>query len=290
MYILAQTEAFVPNRRCPAIKYYNKDMNTRAIGIFDSGLGGMTILKTLSAALPKEKLIYFGDTVNVPYGSKSKEAVTRFSLAIARFLEQQKVKLIIVACNTASALALSELQKKISVPVIGVIEPGALCAAQNTRSGKVAVIATEATVQSKAYPRALKHIDGRIRTFQRACPVFVPLIEEGWIHKRAGELIISDYLDGVAKSGADTVILGCTHYPVIKNLIARRLGKNVKLVDSAEVLTQEVKTRLTQTGQLNSSGRGSLKIYASDAPARFKRLAKNILGRELRRVYLKKLS
>lgn len=265
-------------------------MNTRPIGVFDSGLGGLTILKTLSKALPKEQLIYFGDTVNVPYGSKSKAAVTRFSLDIARFMERQGVKLIVVACNTASALALAELQKKISVPVIGVILPGAMKAAQSTKNGKVAIIATEATVHSKAYPRALKRLDKRIRTYQRACPVFVPLIEEGWIHKTAGQHIIADYLNGVAKSGADTVILGCTHYPVIKKKIAAQLGKNVKLVDSAEVLAQEVKTRLTQTDQLNPSGRGSMKIYASDDPARFKRLAKNILGRELKRVYLKKLN
>lgn len=265
-------------------------MDMRPIGVFDSGLGGLTILKTLGRTLPKEKLIYFGDTVNVPYGSKSKAAVTRFSLDIARFLQKQDVKLIVAACNTASALALPELQKKISVPVIGVILPGAMKAAQCTRNGLVAVIATEATVQSKAYPRALKRLDKRIRTVQKACPVLVPLIEEGWIHGKAGQYIIDDYLASVIASGADTMILGCTHYPVIKRRIAGRLGRNVRLVDSAEVLAEEVKTRLTQTDQLNLTGRGGMKIYASDAPARFKRLAKNILGRELNRVYLKKLN
>lgn len=270
--------------------YYNMDMDTRPIGVFDSGLGGLTILKTLSRTLPKEKLIYFGDTVNVPYGSKSKAAVTRFSLDIARFLQKQNVKLIVVACNTASALALPELQKQMTVPVIGVILPGAMKAAQCTKNGKVAVLATEATVQSKAYPRALKRLDKRIRAVQRACPVLVPLIEEGWVHAKGGEYIIKDYLSAVTKSGADTVILGCTHYPVIKKRMAALLGKKVKLVDSAEVLAEEVKTRLTQTDRLNPSGRGSMKIYASDAPARFKRLAKNILGRELKRVYLKKLN
>ncbi len=265
-------------------------MNTRAIGVFDSGLGGLTILKTLSRALPKEKIIYFGDTANTPYGSKSKATVTRFSLDIARFLEQQGVKLIIVACNTASALALAELQKKISVPVIGVIEPGALQAVRSCKNGKVAVIATEATVQSKAYARELKRQDKRLRITQQACPVFVPLIEEGWIHPKGGAQIIEDYLAPVIKSGADTVILGCTHYPVIKKHIAQILGKNITLVDSAEVLAAEVKTRLTQTELLNPHGRGGLKIYASDAPERFRRLAKNILGRELNRVYLKKLN
>ena len=266
-------------RRSPP-NYYNMDMDTRPIGVFDSGLGGLTILKTLSRTLPKEKLIYFGDTVNVPYGSKSKAAVTRFSLDIARFLQKQNVKLIVVACNTASALALPELQKQMTVPVIGVILPGAMKAAQCTKNGKVAVLATEATVQSKAYPRALKRLDKRIRAVQRACPVLVPLIEEGWVHAKGGEYIIKDYLSAVTKSGADTVILGCTHYPVIKKRMAALLGKKVKLVDSAEVLAEEVKTRLTQTDRLNPSGRGSMKIYASDAPARFKRLAKNILGRE----------
>lgn len=265
-------------------------MDMRPIGIFDSGLGGLTILKTLSRTLPREKLIYFGDTVNVPYGSKSKTAVTRFSLDIAHFLQAQQVKLIIVACNTASALALPELQKKISVPVIGVIEPGALQAAQSTRNGKVAVLATEATVHSKAYPRALQRLDKRLRVFQRACPVLVPLIEEGWTHPAAGELLIADYLHSVRQHGADTVILGCTHYPVIKRKIARQLGPGVKLVDSAEVLAREVKTRLTRTGQLNTAGRGGLKIYASDDPARFRRLAKHILGRELKHVSLKKLN
>ncbi len=265
-------------------------MDTRAIGIFDSGLGGLTILKTLSRALPKENLIYFGDTVNTPYGAKSKTAITRFSLDIGRFLERQGVKLIVVACNTASALALAELQKKISVPVLGVIEPGALAATRSTQNGRVAVLATEATVHSKAYPRALQRLDKRIHTFQRACPMFVPLIEEGWTHKSAGPLIVQDYLAPVLRCAADTVILGCTHYPVIKRLIARTLGKKIHLVDSADVVAEEVKTRLTRTNQLNPRGRGSLKIYASDDPARFKRLAKHILGRELRRVYLKKLN
>lgn len=265
-------------------------MNTRPIGIFDSGLGGLTILKTLSRALPQEKLIYFGDTMNVPYGSKSKTAVTRFSLDIARFLEKQGVKLIIVACNTASALALPELQKQIHVPVIGVIEPGALKAVQCTRNGRVAVLATEATVQSRAYPHAVNRLDKRICTFQQACPLFVPMIEEGWIHPIAGKALIADYLQTVQKHKADTVILGCTHYPVIKHKLSAYLGRQIQLVDSAEVLAEEVKTRLTQSGQLRTKGKGSLKIYASDDPARFKRLAKNILGRPLTRVWLKKLN
>ncbi len=265
-------------------------MNTRAIGIFDSGLGGLTILKAICRVLPKENLIYFGDTVNMPYGAKSKKAVTRYSLAIAKFLEQQHVKLIIIACNTASALALPQLQKQISVPIIGVINPGARAAAKATRNGKVAVIATEATVQSKAYLRALMRLQPKLHIIQQACPILAPLIEEGWVHKAAGQLIIGNYLKKIAKSGCDTVILGCTHYPVIKHFIARQLGKQVRLVDSADVLAAEVKKQLTEQNQLNTRGHGRLKIYASDDPLRFKRLAKHILGRELSKVSLKKLA
>ena len=265
-------------------------MKKQPIGVFDSGLGGLTILKALRRTLPYEDLIYFGDTANVPYGSKSKTAVTRFSLAIARFLQEQNAKLIVVACNTASAFALPQLQKQISVPVIGVIEPGAAKAAQSTQNNKVAVLGTQGTIKSKAYEHALAKSSPAIKVTGQACPLFVPLVEENWGKKPAAELIAREYLKGVEKSGADTVILGCTHYPVIKNKISKKLGKKVQLVDSAEVLAEEVQTRLTATHQLNLKGRGGLKIYASDAPVRFKRLAKHILGRELKQVYLKKLN
>ena len=264
-------------------------MNTYPIGIFDSGLGGLTILKTIHKRLPHEDLIYFGDTMNVPYGSKSKEAVTRFSLAIARFLEKQQVKLIVVACNTASALALSQLQKQISVPIIGVIEPGAKKAFQTTRNNKIAILATEATVRSLSYPKALKKLNSKLQVTQQACPVFVPLIEEGWIHPVASKQIIADYLRPVIKSGADTVVLGCTHYPVIKRYIAAQLNKNTKLIDSAEVLAEQAADYLARTNALNTLGRGRLTLYASDDPSRFKKLARNIIGHSLPRVLLKKL-
>ena len=265
-------------------------MKKRPIGIFDSGLGGLTIFKTIHRTLPHENLIYFGDTMNVPYGSKSKEAVTRFSLAIARFLQTQRVKLIVVACNTASALALPQLQKQITVPVIGVIGPGAQSAFKKTRNGKIAVLATEATVRSLSYPKALKRLNKNLQVTQQACPLFVPLIEEGWIHPAAAQQIISDYLRPVIKSKADTVILGCTHYPVIKQHIAKQLGPQVQLVDSAEAVAADVKEYLLHSGQLNDKGRGAFTLYASDDPARFKHLAKHILGRELSRVQLKKLN
>lgn len=265
-------------------------MNKQPIGIFDSGLGGLTILKWVNQLLPKENLIYFGDTVNVPYGAKSPKAVTKFSLDIAKFLEAQQVKLIIVACNTASALALRELKKQIRVPVIGVIEPGAKKAATATKNKKVAIIATEATVKSNSYPKHIAKLDPKIKTVQKPCPLFVPLIEEGWVHKKAGELIIGEYLKNIANSQADTVILGCTHYPVIKKQIAASLGRNVKLVDSSEIIADTVKNLLEERKLINSSGKGKITIYASDAPERFKKLARHILGSELKKVHLKKIN
>ena len=265
-------------------------MDNRAIGIFDSGLGGLTILKTLHRVLPSENLIYFGDTMNVPYGSKSKQAVTRFSLAIARFLQEQHVKLIVIACNTASALALPSLQKQIKVPLIGVIKPGARQAFLHTKNGKIAVLATQSTVSSLSYPKELKRLNKKFQITQQACPVFVPLIEEGWIHPQAGEQIIADYLRPVIKSGADTVILGCTHYPVIKKHLAKQLGKHVHLVDSAEAVSDQVKQYLAQYGLLHPAGRGKLTLYASDDTARFTQSAKHILKQKLPRVRLKKLN
>lgn len=259
------------------------------IGVFDSGLGGLTILTEVRRLLPRERLIYFGDTANVPYGAKSPQTVTRLALAAARFLEQKGVKLIIVACNTASAFALKELQKQISVPVVGVIIPGAQKAVQTSKTGRIAVIGTEGTVKSDAYRKQILSINPRLHVTQTACPLFVPIVEEGWAHKPLAEMAAREYLASVQKSGADTLILGCTHYPVLKKVIARVLGKQVKLVDSARTLAQYVKEHLTQTQLMRRTGKGSLCVYASDRPERFKRLAKNILHSHIDKVILKKL-
>lgn len=265
-------------------------MTKQAIGIFDSGLGGLTILNALRRRLPKEDLIYFGDTANVPYGSKSKDAVTRFSLAIARFLQGQGVKLIVVACNTASALALAELRKQISVPVMGVIEPGADKAVRTTRNGKIAVLGTEATVKSRAYPKAVLKRNKQAEVFQQACPLFVPLVEENWAQTPAAHLTAETYLASVAQSGADTVILGCTHYPVLKPVISQILGKKVTLVDSADTLAEAVQTFLFNSGQAAQTGKGKLTVFASDDPKRFKRLAGCLLADKIGAVRLKKLN
>lgn len=250
----------------------------KSIGIFDSGLGGLTILKQVRRLMPKENLIYFGDTAHVPYGSKSKETVTEYSLNIARFLESKKVKLILVACNTASALALPTLRRHIKVPVLGVISPGARRAAAATKNKAIVVLGTEATVKSKEYPKHIKRIDKAISVNQFACPLFVPVIEEGLLQDKITELVIQKYLAPLKDIHADTVILGCTHYPVIKQNIAAVLGQNVTLVDSAEEIAKEARALLERKKMLKTKGTGKIAIYASDSPERFSKLAVNIIG------------
>ena len=262
-------------------------MAKQPIGIFDSGLGGLTILKALRKQLPHEDFIYFGDTANVPYGSKSKQTVTRFSVAIARFLEEQHVKLIVVACNTASALALNELRRQCHVPVLGVIEPGAQAATCVTKNRRIAILGTEATVRSNAYAKAvLKRAPG-VAIVQQACPLFVPLVEENWTNSPAAKLIAETYLAPVKRNRADTVILGCTHYPILKPMLSKLLGKNVNLVDPAQTTAKAVKAFLGNAPA--NHAKGKLTVYASDDPARFKRLASRLLGTPISKVHLKKL-
>lgn len=265
-------------------------MVKQPIGIFDSGLGGLTVLRALRKALPHENFIYFGDTAHVPYGAKSKQTVTHLSLEIARFLQTQHAKLIVIACNTASAQALPALKKNLSVPVLGVIEPGARKALQTTQNGRIAVLGTEGTVRSKAYEKTLYKLQKSLRVFAHACPLFVPLVEEGFTRTRAARLIAADYVKPVLKSKADTVILGCTHYPLLTRTLTDVLGKNVHLVDPADTLAEEVKTLLTHTGQLAAAGKGTIQMYASDDPTRFKRMAKRILGENISAVHLKKIA
>ena len=248
-------------------------MTKKAIGVFDSGLGGLTILDALRRTLPHEDLIYFGDTANVPYGSKSKEAVTRLSLAIGRFLQEQNVKLIVAACNTASAQALGELKKQLSVPVMGVIEPGAAKAVSVTRNGHIAVLGTEGTVKSKAYPKAILKKKPNAHIIQQACPLFVPLVEENWTNKPAAQLIAREYLAPVQQSGADTIIL----------------GKKVTLVDSADTLAEAARVFLDKHHLAETKGKGRVTVYASDAPQRFKKLAQTLLADKISTVHLKKL-
>ncbi len=259
------------------------------IGVFDSGVGGLTVLRALIALLPRESFIYVGDTARVPYGSKSPEAVRRFSLEIARFFRRKGVKMMVTACNTASALALPELRAFMPVPVLGVIEPGARAALAATRSGRVGVIGTEATVHSRAYEDAIKRLDGTIQVFSRACPLFVPLVEEGWVRHEITRRVATLYLKPLLKNRIDTLVLGCTHYPLLKPTLRRAVG-GVELIDSADETAKAVRTRLEQDGLLlHGRARGRLSYFSSDDPLKFARLGSRFVGwalPEVRRIRL----
>ncbi|HMU95381.1 MAG TPA: glutamate racemase [Elusimicrobiota bacterium] len=250
----------------------------RPIAVFDSGVGGLTVLRALVSLLPREHFIYVGDTARVPYGSKSPESVKRFSIEVARFFRRKNVKMMVTACNTVSALALPELRAFMPVPVLGVIEPGARAALAATRTGRVGIIGTEATVQSRAYEHAVQRLDGTIRVFSRACPLFVPLVEEGWLDHPVTRRVASLYLAPLLRKKIDTLVLGCTHYPLIKGVL-RRVAKTVELIDSAEETAKAVRSRLDQDGLLVSRGpRGRVDYFSSDDPVKFSRLGHRFLG------------
>lgn len=254
-----------------------KDKKNRPIGVFDSGIGGLTVFKALRRRMPEEDLIYFGDTAHVPYGSKSKEAVTRFSLAITRFLASRGIKLLVVACNTSSALALPELKRAVKIPIVGVIEPGSRAAARATKNGKVAVIGTEATVASGAYVKALRTALPGVRARAIACPLFVPLVEEGWWDHAVTTAVARHYLKPLRGSGIDALILGCTHYPLLKTTLKGIVGPAIQLIDSAEQTALETEQLLEGLGLRRKGGRGKNEFYASDAPRRFLKIAR-LLG------------
>ncbi|MFA6002869.1 MAG: glutamate racemase [Elusimicrobiota bacterium] len=259
-------------------------MKDRPIGVFDSGLGGLTVFQAISRRMPEENLIYFGDTAHVPYGSKSRETVTRYSLEVARFLASRRIKALVIACNTSSALALDAVAESLDVPVLGVIQPGADAAAAATRNGHVGIIGTEATIASGAYTAALKARLSGVRVAAAACPLFVPLVEEGWWDHAATVLIARHYLSGLRRSGIDTLILGCTHYPLLKKVLLRVMGRKVRLIDSAEQTALETERLLLSLGMRRQSGRGTGRFFVSDAPERFLKMARRLLGVRVRQV------
>ena len=246
------------------------------IGVFDSGFGGLTVLRELRERLPKADYHYFGDTAHLPYGAKSVRTVAKYAIASARFLESQGIELLVVACNTATALALDDIRAAIQVPVIGVVEPGSERAAEISKSRRVAVIATEATVASHAYCRALQRLG--IEATEKACPLFVPLIEEGWVDHRVTEEVAHIYIDRVFRDGArdtDVLLLGCTHYPLIRPLLRRVVAQHVEIVDSAESTAAAVVARLEDKA---GGGAGTLRCYATDSIEKFRRLGERFLG------------
>ncbi|MCX6640064.1 MAG: glutamate racemase [bacterium] len=251
------------------------------IGIFDSGIGGLTVVRQITDLLPGESLIYFGDTARVPYGTKSDRIVREFAWEDSLFLLRQSVKMIVVACNTASAVALEELDRYLKVPVIGVIKPGARAAVNRTRNGRIGVIGTQATIDSGAYQTEIQRINPDYQVVSAACPLFVPLAEEGWVEGEVPELAARMYLSALLESDIDTLILGCTHYPLLKPLLSKIAGPSVSLIDSAEATALVVAETLSRRGLLDESRQGEYDFYVSDLPRKFEELGMRFLGRSI---------
>jgi glutamate racemase len=255
------------------------------IGIFDSGVGGLTVFRALERRLPNESLIYLGDTARVPYGTRSPETVKRYAIEDAGFIHSMNVKAIVIACNTVSATAADRLREVFDVPVIGVIRPGARRAVAATRSGYVGVIATEGTIASGAYERAMLSLNARLEVISRACPLFVPLAEEGWINHPVTRQVAEEYLAEMRSSRVDTLVLGCTHYPILRPLIDEVMGDHISFIDSGEAVADEV-ARLLEERDLvrRPSEPRSEQFYVTDAAVRFRRVAELFLGRPLESV------
>ena len=263
----------------------------RPIGVFDSGIGGLTVVSALRTLLPNESIFYLGDTARVPYGGKSASTVQRYSLEIAAMLLEEKAKTVVVACNTASALALSELTESVPVTVTGVILPGAQAAIAATRSGHVGVIGTRATIKSGAYERALQSLDAGIRVTARACPLLVPLIEEGWLEHPITDQIIMQYIAPLLNERIDTLVLGCTHYPLLREAMARLLGDRITLVDSAQNCANAVRELLLREN-LCAAGpaAGRLQVALTDQPDNFLRVAREALQLDVGEVQVREVS
>jgi len=250
----------------------------KSIGVFDSGVGGLTVVKELIRQLPNEDIVYFGDTARVPYGIKSKETIIRFSLENILFLLKHDVKLICVACNTVSSLALPVIRSHFKVPIVGVLSPGVREAVYATQNKRVGVIGTPGTIKSRAYENEIKQLDAKVNVTAVACPLFVPFVEEGWLSGEVVLSVVKHYLKPLKEAQVDTVILGCTHYPVLKPIIKKVMGGHVTLIDSAKQAAIEVKKILAAEDLLNGKRIAKNKFYVSDNPEWFQGLAKRFLG------------
>ena len=249
-----------------------------AIGIFDSGIGGLTVYQQITALLPTENLIYLGDTARCPYGTKSHDVVTQYACENSDFLVERNIKMLVVACNSASSVALSCLQERYPLPVIGVIQPGAIAAVRTSKNKKIGVIGTEATIASGAYTKALRSLDPTVEVYTRACPLFVPLVEEGWVENEVARATVATYLSSVKQSGIDTLILGCTHYPLLKHAIVEYLGSGVELVDSAAETAQAVAATLGRSRGSASREKGRGSFFVTDSPDQFVKVGARFLG------------
>jgi glutamate racemase len=283
-------------------------MSDRPIGIFDSGVGGLTVMKEVMLQMPQENILYAGDTARVPYGIRSSETVTRYALEMADFLVGKGIKLLVIACNTASAFALPAIRERFNMPVIGVIEPGARRAIEATRSKMIGIIGTEGTIRSNSYVHAINVLYGNrpvvikehgtirfdryfeiglddIKIFTKACPLFVPLAEEGWISNEVAVLTAEQYLGGLKKEQIDTLVLGCTHYPLLKEVISTVMGDNIVLVDSARETAKEIKKTLIQHGMENTIPPGpQRRFYVTDSPERFIKVGERFLEEKIEHI------
>jgi glutamate racemase len=258
------------------------------IGIFDSGVGGLTVYRALHERLPAERFVYLGDTARVPYGTKSLTTVERYAIENSRFLEARKIKLLVVACNTASALALPAIRRSVGVEVVGVIEPGARAAVEQSTVGPIGVIATEATIHSRAYARAIARLAPAARVIECACPLFVSLAEEGWAESDEARSVAAKYLSVIKESRADTLVLGCTHYPILRRVIQEALGEGVRLIDSGEAAAHTVASLLERNNLAREAEDRDVRerqlcddldhFYVTDAAERFSRVAERFLG------------
>lgn len=260
----------------------NTLVKAKSIGIFDSGIGGLTVMQQIKKKLPGESLVYFGDTARVPYGGKSPETIIRYSIENAIFLMEQNIKILINACNTSTAYSLEKLQLIFNIPIVGVIEPGAEAAVQRTKNGRIAVLGTKATIASGVYQKAIQQILPSAFVASIACPLFVPLVEEQFASHHAAKLIVKEYLEPLRELDVDTVLLGCTHYPLLRELIQEQVGAYINIVDSASTCAEKV-AELLNAHDLNAPLMESplQKYFVSDDPNRFKQLAEKLLNESL---------
>jgi glutamate racemase len=256
--------------------------------MFDSGIGGLTVLKEVRKTLPKEHILYLGDTARVPYGNRSPETVARYSLENTRFLTGKGIKMLIVACNTSSAVALPVLKKALPIPVVGVIDPPSREAVKRTQRGRIGVIGTRATINSQAYPKAIKKLDPSIDIRSKACPLFVPLVEEGLEEDEIARLVVRKYLEEFLDTGIDVLVMGCTHYPILERQIRTLLGEDIFIVNTGLETSKEVQAVLEKGDVVRNSGNGACEYFVTDAPDKLTDLGARVLGEPLERVRLVK--
>ncbi|HZJ58362.1 MAG TPA: glutamate racemase [Clostridia bacterium] len=258
-------------------------MDNRPIGVFDSGLGGLTVVKELMKWLPQEDIVYFGDTARIPYGTRSNETVIRYSQQCIRFLLSKDIKMIVIACNTVSSISLNMVTEMFDIPILGVIEPGAREAVASTRNMRLGVIGTQGTIRSGAYEKAISRLDPRIRVFTNPCSLFVPIVEEGWSNSKIALLTAERYLDSMRCNDIDTLLLGCTHYPLLEDTIGKVMGPDVTLINPACGTALEVGRILKDRGLLSEDGtEAQYDFYVSDLGEKFEELGGRFLGREIK--------